>query len=208
MRIVVATNNEHKKRELQEIFGSHELCTPNDLGVDFSFDETGSSFQENAIGKAFALYRMLSADGPRSIDVVIADDSGLCVKALSGGPGVYSARFGSPDGGVTELPADARNKLLLQSMTDVSDRGAFFVCCMVAVWNDDRFVVAQEKWNGEIAREPSEAPGGFGYDPIFYVPTHQCTASELPEGEKNRISHRGRSARVIGAAIEAASRLP
>ena len=208
MRIVLATNNTHKKRELTDILGDYQVVTPEELGIEFEFEETGATFQENALGKAFALLELLDNADAGNQDVIVADDSGICVNALSGGPGIYSARYGSPDGGKTELPADARNRLLLDSIADATDRRAHFVCCMVAVWDRDRYAIAQETWPGEIATEPSDAKGGFGYDPVFLVPTHGCTAAQLGVAEKNRLSHRGRAARVLSAALRAAADLP
>ena len=209
MRIMVATNNGHKLRELSAILGGHTLVTPRDAGVTFDFDETGTTFEENAIGKARALM-MLLAQSPCApeVDAVIADDSGICVDALDGAPGVYSARYGSPDGGATELPAPERNQLLLDAVGASEDRGAAFVCCMAAVLSGDRYIIAQERWAGSLAAEPSLGRGGFGYDPIFVVPGHNCTAAELSAEVKNRLSHRGRAARVLAAALGAAAALP
>ena len=209
MRIMVATNNEHKLRELAAILSEHTLVTPREAGVAFDFDETGTTFEENAIGKARALNAILAENpGSPAVDAVIADDSGICVDALDGAPGIYSARYGSPDGGSTELSAPERNQLLLNAVGTTENRGAAFVCCMVALFSRDRYVIAQERWAGSLATEASRAQGGFGYDPIFVVPGHNCTASELPEEEKNRLSHRGRAARVLAAALRAAVELP
>jgi XTP/dITP diphosphohydrolase len=202
MRVIVATNNTHKKRELSAILSHHEVITPAEINIEFAYEEASATFAENAVGKARALYELVHS-AECGIDIVVADDSGICVNALSGGPGVYSARYGSPDGGATELPADARNALLLQSIAHAKDRSAYFLCCMAAIWDRNRYSLTQETWRGTIADQP-RGKSGFGYDPVFFVPTHGCTAAELPEEEKNRISHRGRATRVIAAAIEAA----
>jgi XTP/dITP diphosphohydrolase len=113
---------------------------------------------------------------------------------------VYSARYGSPDGGKTELPSSDRNALLLGELSDESDRNAYFVCCMVALHSVSRYVVAQETLIGQIATQPSGA-GGFGYDPIFLLPERGVTVAEIPDAEKNRISHRGKAALRIAALL-------
>jgi XTP/dITP diphosphohydrolase len=195
MDILVATNNSHKGRELSAIFAGHAIMTPAEIGITFDFEEDGLTFLENALGKARALAALTSQA------VVVADDSGLCLNGLDGRPGVRSARYGSPDGGRTELDSSARNELLLGELGDNPDRSAFFVCCMVAVFPDERFAVAQETLEGRIARRQS-GTGGFGYDPLFYLPGHGCTVAELPESEKNRISHRGKAARALWGAVE------
>ncbi|MFP4115380.1 MAG: non-canonical purine NTP pyrophosphatase [Spirochaetota bacterium] len=212
MRLLIATNNAHKKRELAGIFSGHDVVTPSDLGLEFNVDETGESFLENALLKARALKSLVEPGGEADAyssghddrqTIIVADDSGLCVDALGGGPGVYSARFGSPDGGITELDAPSRNSLLLQSIAGAQTRAAHFVCCMVALVPGDRIVVAQESWHGLIAEEPSGA-AGFGYDPVFYVPELAVTAAELPDERKNQLSHRGRASRVLLVALREA----
>ena len=214
MRVMVATGNVHKLRELAAILTHFEVISPADAGIEFEFEETGATFEENALGKARALLtraREIRRHGERpmvSVDAVIADDSGICVDALGGAPGIYSARYGSPDGGRTELPATERNRLLLEAVAGADNRGAAFVCCMVAALGTDRYIVTQERWAGRLADEPSDGRGGFGYDPIFFLPGVGCTAAELSDEEKNRLSHRGRAARVLASALEAALRLP
>ncbi len=205
MQLLIATMNRHKAREFASIFADHDVRTPNELGITFDVEETGDSFLSNAMLKATRLREQIDdRTGPASI--VVADDSGLCVDALSGAPGIYSARFGSPDGGKTELDAPTRNEILLRALDRIDNRRARFVCCMVALLPNDRFTVAQESWEGEIARGPSAATGGFGYDPVFHLPELGCTAADLPAAEKNRLSHRGRASRVLAAAIRAALR--
>lgn len=209
MRVLLATNNRHKAAEFSGIFGDHEVVMPGDLGLTLEVAETGTTFLENAMLKARVLQALLAERGSPSDNagVVVADDSGICVDALGGAPGVYSARFGSPDGGVTELDASARNALLLDAIAGASSRAAHFVCCMVGLLPDDRFVVAQESWHGEIAEREVSGAGGFGYDPVFLLPDRATTAAELSPEEKNRLSHRGRASRVLAAALEAAATL-
>lgn len=211
MQLLLATNNRHKRSEFAGIFPEHVIRTPSDLGLALDVDETGESFLANALLKAEQLRSLVQRAGQPSVDrdaAVIADDSGLCVDALGGAPGIYSARYGSPDGGTTELDASARNELLLQSIAGVADRSAHFVCCMVALLPHDRVIIAQETWTGRVAERPSAASGGFGYDPVFYLPERGCTAADLSAEEKNRISHRGRASRVLHAALIEAERLP
>lgn len=206
MRVLLATNNHHKRIELAAILHESHVTGPGDWGIDAEVDETGTTFLENAMLKARAIRAELVRIAPRDAHevIVVADDSGLCVDALEGGPGIYSARFGSPDGGRTELDAATRNRLLLDSLTGETNRSARFICCMVAILSADRIVVAQESWEGSIAEQPSSATGGFGYDPIFTVPDRGCTAADLPPSVKNSISHRGRAATVLSASLRAA----
>lgn len=197
-RLLLATNNQHKRRELGQIFYDVEMVMPAELGLVFEHEETGASFLDNAHAKALALWQL---NGGRSAGSerlpVLADDSGLCVDALGGAPGIYSARYGSPDGGRTELPAAQRNALLLRTLSERTDREAHFVCSMALLFDEDRFYVAQETWVGEIARSPSDGGGGFGYDPVFLLPQRGCTAADLDPEEKNRISHRAKAAAAI-----------
>lgn len=201
MDIVLATDNRHKVQELSQILAGHRVVRPQDLDVVFDHAETGDTFLENAVAKAQALRRELlrgrASPGTRdamATTAVLADDSGLCVDALDGRPGIFSARYGSPDGGESELAADQRNALLLQELKGVEARQAHFVCCMVVLLEGERLIVVQEQWDGEIATFPSVATGGFGYDPVFYLPELGCTAADLPAEEKNRLSHRGKAA--------------
>ena len=185
VQIVLATANRHKAQELRRVFPADEIVLPADVGVDFDHEETGDTYLENALGKATALFRRVGRP-------VMADDSGLSVAALGGEPGVLSARYGSSPGGPRLADAD-RNRYLLARMEGLSDRRAFFVCCLVFVAGDYRFFVAQETVEGMIAHEPA-GTGGFGYDPLFYLPERGLTVAELPDAEKDRISHRGRAA--------------
>lgn len=213
MRLLLATNNDHKRRELDAILGGHELLLPADLGVQFSHEETGDTFRDNALGKALALWRQV-AGSPRgrtenaatgALLGVIADDSGLSVSALDGRPGVYSARYGSEPGGPDLADAD-RNALLLSELEGVADRHAHYTCCMALVLEPDRYYLCQETWHGEIADAPSDGGHGFGYDPIFRLPSEGLTVAEIAPERKNRISHRGKAARDLATIIEALER--
>ncbi len=193
MEIVLATGNKHKKEELADILHPHSVLVPSDIDVRFDFPETGSTYLENAYGKAEHLFGMIGRP-------VIADDSGLSVPALGGEPGVYSARYGAEPNG-KRLQAAERNRYLLEKMTGVTDRRAFFVCCMVLILEEYRFFVAEETVHGEITHEPA-GTGGFGYDPVFSLPEWGKTIAELPEGEKNKISHRGKAGLRIKQIID------
>ena len=198
MNIWFASGNIHKKKELADILSGSvqlpawELKIPSEAGIDFAPNETGNSFFENALIKAETLYH-----GARHLDVwhpsavVIADDSGLCVDALDGRPGIQSARYGGAGLGAAE-----KNALLLSELGDNPARKARFVCAMVLYCGGDRFFAAQETVEGELVKT-ARGEGGFGYDPIFFIPELGCTMAELSDEEKNRISHRGKAGRAI-----------
>ncbi|MDR2494025.1 MAG: RdgB/HAM1 family non-canonical purine NTP pyrophosphatase [Spirochaetaceae bacterium] len=188
MNIWFATGNQHKKAELAAILRGHVLKIPSDAGIRWLEPaETGVSFYENALIKARALYASVR-------EPVVADDSGLCVDALAGRPGIYSARYG---GAVTTA---ARNALLLGEMAEIEERGARFVCALALLLSPDRFYLVQETLEGEILREP-RGEGGFGYDPLFYIPALGRTAAELPAELKNRVSHRGKAGTLLQALL-------
>ncbi|MDR2069178.1 MAG: RdgB/HAM1 family non-canonical purine NTP pyrophosphatase [Spirochaetaceae bacterium] len=193
MNLWFATGNPHKREELAAILQGHRIQIPSQGGLPFGPEETGATFLENALIKARTLYRLVLAP-------VIADDSGLCVDALGGRPGIFSARYGSEGG--KNLDAGERNALLLRELESSSRRSARFICAMVLLLHEDRFFAVQETLEGEIIRE-GRGSGGFGYDPILYLPGRGCTVAELREEEKNRISHRGKAGRVIGEILAA-----
>jgi XTP/dITP diphosphohydrolase len=194
MTLWFASGNAHKKQELEALFPGRRIRIPADAGLPFAPDETGDSFRENALLKARALRRLLDTAAPLEAGPVIADDSGLCVDALGGRPGLYSARYGEGPGG--RLSPAERNALLLRELGDNPQRSARFVCAMVLFFAEDRFILVQETLEGELVREARGA-GGFGYDPLLYLPEYRATVAELSEDEKNRISHRGKAARGI-----------
>jgi XTP/dITP diphosphohydrolase len=178
MEILLATGNAHKKDELERILAPHRILIPSDIGVEFDPDETGDTYLENALIKAQALFEV---SGGRP---VLSDDSGLSVPALNGAPGVYSARYGYEEAG-RELESWEQNALLIKRMQGFSGsrRLAFFVCCMVLIIDEYRVFTAQETFDGLITDKPS-GRGGFGYDPVFYVPELQKTVAELDAGGK------------------------
>ncbi len=203
LTLLLSTANEHKKREMSEICSPHTVVVPGDIAVSSEFEETGSSFLDNALGKARALAEEVGTRGYREygIDAVIADDSGICVNALGGAPGVYSARYGMRSDG-TKLESTEQIRLMLEELTDVEDRRAHYTCCMTGVCVDGRIAVAEGRLYGEIAHAPSEGTGGFGYDPIFRLPDRDCCVADISNAEKHRISHRGRATRALLAALQ------
>jgi XTP/dITP diphosphohydrolase len=196
MTIWFATGNVHKKTELAAILRGHNIRIPSEAGINFDPDETGCTFLENALIKARELYSLVKAP-------VIADDSGLCVDALGGRPGIYSARYGSngrygnEDGKGKKLSDPERNALLLSELGRAPNRSARFVCAMVLLFSQDRFFIAQETLEGEIVSGPGRGSGGFGYDPLLYLPEKNRTVAELSDEEKNQLSHRGKAGKII-----------
>ena len=181
----------HKKEELAAILNT-TLKIPSEHGIEFDPDETGSTFCENALLKARELKKIIGRN-----DFVIADDSGLCVDALDGRPGIYSARYGSGNG--QKLSSLQRNNLLLEELGDNPKRNARFVCAMALLLDDDRFIVVQETLEGKLVKsiDLARGEGGFGYDPILFIPELNRTVAELSEEEKNIISHRGKAGKLI-----------
>ncbi len=188
MKLLVATHNPGKVRELRALLEDLplELTWPGELGLDLQVEESGATFEENARLKALAYAR---ASGLWTL----ADDSGLEVDALGGAPGVRSARYGGP--GASD--AD-RYRLLLERMAAVPEgkRQARFRCVVALASPDGRIWTAEGKVEGVVAWEP-RGENGFGYDPVFYMPDLGCTMAELPEEEKNRLSHRARAVLAI-----------
>ena len=186
MKLVLASKNAHKLVEMKDILSQlgMEVVLESDVGVDVDVEETGATFEENAYLKAHAV---MEASGLPAI----ADDSGLCVDALNGAPGVYSARYGGPG-----LDDAGRYRLLLENMRGQLDRRCKFVsaiCCCFP--NGDR-VEARGECAGTLAYAPKGADG-FGYDPIFFVPGLKKTFAELSPEEKNAISHRGNALKAF-----------
>ncbi len=178
MKLVLASQNRGKLKELAEILGDCdvEVVLQSDLGIHVDVEETGTTFLENAQLKAQAV---MEASGLPAI----ADDSGLVVDALDGAPGIYSARYGNCNSD-TE-----RTTLLLRNMEDKTDRNSHFACAIVAVFPDGSVISSEGKCHGKITREPM-GEDGFGYDPIFYYPAFGKTFAQMNSQEKNKISHR------------------
>lgn len=192
MKIVIASNNSNKIREIREIFSDFEfeLLSLEEAGIKADIEESGNSFEENAMIKAAHIFERYGVS-------CMADDSGLCVDALNGAPGVYSARFSD------RATDDSNNALLLEKLEGMpaDKRGARF-CCSVALFlsvNNGmslKIIHAAGEVGGTILKSPA-GEGGFGYDPLFYVPKFGCSMAELTPKEKNSVSHRGRALRQL-----------
>ena len=186
-KIVLATGNQGKVREFTSLFADYgvEVIAQKELGVS-DVPETGTTFIENAIIKARHAANITGLPA-------IADDSGLVVNALNGAPGIYSARYA----GNNATDSDNIDKLL-SDLSDQDDRSAHFFCTLVFMRHagDPVPLIGQGKWQGNILRS-RQGNSGFGYDPIFYVPSHKCAAAELEKSEKNKISHRGRALSLL-----------
>lgn len=189
MKMVLASKNAHKLVEMKDILSQLgvEVVLESDVGVDV--EETGTTFEENAYLKAHAV---MEASGLPAI----ADDSGLCVDALNGAPGVYSARYGGP-----ELDDVGRYKLLLENLRGQLDRRGKFVSCICCCFPNGDRVEARGECPGTIAYAP-KGTGGFGYDPVFFLPGLKKTFAELTPEEKNAISHRGNALKKFKTELE------
>ena len=179
-KFVLATHNPGKLKEMGAILAQFgvEVVSPRDLGLTVDVEETGTTFAENAMLKAKAI--CAAAKLP-----AIADDSGLCVDALNGGPGVYSARYGGEG-----LDDKGRYMLLLNSLRGQSTRTAHFTCAIACAFPNGDTLTAEGRCDGTIAYAPM-GEGGFGYDPVFFVPELKKTFGQLTAEEKSAISHRG-----------------
>ena len=186
-RILFATGNEGKMREIRSILADTgaEVLSMKEAGVCVEIVEDGTTFEENALIKA----RAVAAAWEEPESVVLADDSGLVIDALSGEPGIYSARYMGED-----TSYDEKNTNLIGRMEGIPDekRTARFVCAIAAVLPDGREFTVQDAIEGRIGYE-QKGEGGFGYDPIFYVPEFGKTTAEMTAEEKNRVSHRGKA---------------
>lgn len=198
-RIIFATGNQGKMREVRKILANlriageeTELLSMKEAGIDIGIAEDGASFEENALIKAKAVSRA----APEAI--VLADDSGLQIDYLNGEPGIYSARYLGEDTSYRE-----KNRDLLARLDGVEEekRTARFVCAIAAVMPDGRVETATGTIEGRIGYE-EKGGGGFGYDPIFFVPSLGKTTAELSEDEKNAVSHRGKALRAIRERLE------
>lgn len=181
-KFVLATHNPGKLKEMSAILSRFgvEVVSPKDLGITVDVEETGTTFAENAMLKAKAV--CAAAGLP-----AIADDSGLCVDALNGGPGVYSARYGGEG-----LDDKGRYMLLLNNLRGQTTRAAHFACAIACAFPNGDELTAEGRCDGTIAFAPM-GEGGFGYDPVFFVPEKAKTFGQLTAEEKSAISHRGKA---------------
>lgn len=182
MKLIIASNNAHKVGEIKQILGSRfeEILSLREAGVCHETIEDGDSFMANSLKKAREIAEITGC-------AALADDSGLCVDALGGAPGIYSARYAGVDS--AELRDRANCDLLLKNLAGVSDRNAHFTCAIALVYPDGREVMAEGYIHGEIIDE-FRGENGFGYDPLFLPKGYSRTVAELSESEKNSISHR------------------
>ncbi len=182
--LVVASGNAHKLREIAEIFTEFEVVSQKQMGFNEEVEETGESFLENARIKASAAAKALGFP-------TLADDSGLCVDALDGAPGIYSARYCGRHG-----DDKANRDLLLKNMEGVSNRSAHFTSALALVYPDGREITAEGQTYGEITTE-EQGNGGFGYDCIFYSADLQKSFGVATAEEKNAVSHRFRALQAL-----------
>lgn len=191
MKLVLASKNKKKLVEMNAILGQLgiEVCSEAEAGVDLDVEETGTTFEENSLLKAKAV---MTASGMPAI----ADDSGLCVDALGGAPGVYSARYGGEG-----LDDAGRTRLLLENMRGQSPRTCRFVSVITCCFPNGDVISARGECEGTVAFAPM-GDGGFGYDPVFFVPGLKKTFAQLSAEEKNSMSHRGRALEVFKVKLE------
>ncbi len=182
MDIVVATNNNGKLAEIRKILSNYNVLSQREVGADVDVDETGTTYEENALLKARAVRKYTDK-------IIIADDSGLEVDALNGEPGLYSARYA----GENTTPDQGMEKLLSKlDGIEFLDRSAHFVCCITALMPDNTTHTFEGRCDGFIT-EQKRGEGGFGFDPLFWTPEYKKTFSEITNEEKNKISHRFRA---------------
>lgn len=182
MKIVIATKNEGKMREFKSIFSGtdYEVVSMSEMGVDIDVVEDCDTFEGNALKKAHEIMKACGA-------ITVADDSGLCVDALGGAPGVYSARYSGK--GATDLK---NNLKLLDVMKEETNRKAKFVCAIAIVFPNGESKIFEGEFHGEIAHDMS-GTRGFGYDVLFYLPEYNMTSAQISSQLKNEISHRGKA---------------
>ncbi|WP_035795876.1 XTP/dITP diphosphatase [Butyrivibrio sp. WCD3002] len=189
MRIVFATGNNDKMREIRQILGgfTEDIVSMKDAGIDIDIVEDGSTFEENAMIKARAVHEHCKDA------IVLADDSGLEIDFLNKEPGIYSARYLG-----RETPYPEKNAIILDKLKDVPDekRSARFVCAIAACLPGGEEIVVRGTMEGRIGYEIA-GENGFGYDPIFFLPEYGKTSAELLPEEKNAVSHRGKALRMM-----------
>ncbi len=192
-KIIFATGNMDKMREIREILGEldAEILSMKEAGIHLDIEENGTTFEENAIIKAKAVAKVAN-------EIVLADDSGLEIDYLNKEPGVYSARYMGED-----TSYDIKNQALLERLGGIpkEQRTARFVCAVAAAFPEGEVIVKRGTIEGYIGEKP-EGENGFGYDPIFYVEKYHCSTAALTREEKNAISHRGNALRAIRGELE------
>lgn len=186
MKLILASHNLKKVREMREILSSLsvEVLSQAEAGVSVEVEETGATFAENALLKAKAVMRATGLPA-------VADDSGLAVDALNGGPGIYSARYGGEG-----LDDAGRCRLLLENMRGQTRRNCRFICAVACCFPGGDLITAEGVCEGMVAFAP-QGEGGFGYDPLFFLPALRKTMAQLSPEEKHAISHRGQALRLF-----------
>ena len=186
MKLIIASNNQHKIEEIKAILKGFfsEVYSLKEAGIVHETVEDGSTFAENAMKKAREIAEI-------SGQYALADDSGLCVDALNGAPGIYSARFAGEHGNDQK-----NNELLLEKLQGCKNRRAHYVCSVALVAPDGRSLAAEGVLSGEIGTEP-KGSGGFGYDPLFFIPGFQKTAAQHSSSQKNAVSHRHEALKTL-----------
>lgn len=186
-KLIFATSNQGKLREIRLILGDlgMEVISMAEAGFHGDIEENGKTFAENAAIKARAVWEKTGG-------LVLADDSGLVIDYLGGEPGVYSARY------MADASYSEKNRVLIERLAGAKEekRSARFACAIAAVLPDGRELLTEAYMEGRIAYEPAGS-GGFGYDPILYLPEYQKTSAELDIEEKNKISHRGKALELM-----------
>lgn len=191
MKLIIASSNKNKISEIKKMLNNIEILSLNDIGFKGDIEETGTTFEENALIKAKTIYDIFKVP-------VIADDSGLCVNALNGAPGIYSHRFAG-----LECNDEKNNALLVEKMQNMKDKGAYYECAICYYDGNPHYFKGQV--DGEIILTP-RGHNGFGYDPYFLIPSLNKTMAELSMDEKNRISHRHIATERLGAYLNELSR--
>lgn len=192
MKIVFATSNEGKLKEIRSILGEYgfQIVSMKEMGVNPNIEENGATFEDNAIIKAKTVMEAVG-------EVVMADDSGLEVDYINKEPGIYSARYMGED-----TPQAEKNKSIIDRLQNAEDneRKARFVCAIACVFPDGRILTTRGEVEGLIAYE-EKGNNGFGYDPIMYLPEFGVTMAEMTSDQKNKISHRFKALRLMGEQI-------
>ena len=188
MRIIIATGNNDKVREIDEILQGtgFEAVSMKSLGLHPDIVEDADSFRGNALKKAMAVHELTK-------EYVMADDAGLCIDALDGAPGIYSSRFCGEDSTYEE-----KFKKIFELLKDVPEekRTAHFTCAIAVVRPDGSHFTVEEYFNGVLHEEPA-GENGFGYDPIFFVPEYNMTSAQMTPAMKHSMSHRGKALRAM-----------
>ena len=192
MKLIIASNNAHKLTEMKAILAPFfdDVQSMREAGIEHETVEDGQTFMENALKKARELAEISGC-------CAIADDSGLCVDALGGAPGIFSARYSGTHG-----DDKANNLKLLRALEGERDRKAHYTCAIALCWPDGRELTAEDYLYGEIAYD-ERGTNGFGYDPLFLLPDRGLRTAEISAEEKNAISHRGKALRQLVKKLEA-----